>query len=147
VAVKQENISGFMIAMFNMMQIMKRKMGDCCDACGDLSEREFLIVTFVGQKQNVKMSDIAEAMSAPMSTLTSIVDKLVDKGYLARYNSIEDRRVVMVTLAKRGNEAHNKFLDQKENLVTKVLLEFSSEEQEEVIKNLEKITVALNKSD
>ncbi len=137
--VKNENIERFMYAMYNFMQGAKRNMEECCKMCGNLSEKELIIVNYVGINHNVKMSDIAETLSAPLSTLTSIVDKLVERKYLERYHSNEDRRVVLVTLAKVGNDTFTKFINKKKELSKDILSGFNDKEQSDLIRFLEKI--------
>ncbi len=144
--VKKENINRLTNAMFALMSKMKEGMQECCvHSSGKLNEKEFLIVNFVGKHQNVKMSDISEALSTPLSTLTSIVDKLVDGKYLSRYHSDEDRRVVKVALAKNGTDMYNTFLSQKEEFALKVLSDYNHKDQEELIKYLERIPKSLSK--
>lgn len=143
-SIKEENINRFIHAMFNMMHGMKKGVEDCYAQCGNLSEKEFIIINYVGQMQNIKMSDIADNLLAPLSTLTSIVDKLVQKKYLARYHSSEDRRVVLVTLASNGKETYNTFMAKKQEIAKKVLSHFKLQDQENLIHYLEKIPSILN---
>lgn len=130
--------------MFNLMLGLKKGVAHCCSMCGNLSEKELTIISYVGQKQNVKMSEIADNLDAPLSTLTSIVDKLVEKKYLLRYHSSEDRRVVLVTLASNGKDTYGTFIAQKQDMAKKILKEFKTQDQENLIKFLEKIPSIMN---
>lgn len=141
---KEENINRLIYAMFNLMLGLKKGVAHCCSMCGNLSEKELTIISYVGQKQNVKMSEIAENLDAPLSTLTSIVDKLVEKKYLLRYHSSEDRRVVLVTLASNGKDTYSTFIAQKQDMAKKILKEFKTQDQENLIKFLEKIPSIMN---
>ncbi|MBT3364011.1 MAG: MarR family transcriptional regulator [Chloroflexi bacterium] len=51
-----------------------------------------------------RMSDLASAMDAVMSTTTGIVDNLVKKEMVAREADPQDRRVVVCRLTKKGEE-------------------------------------------
>ncbi len=145
-AVKEENINRLMSAMFTLMLGMKKGVEHCCTMCGNLTEKELTIISYVGQNQNVKMSDIAENIAAPLSTLTSIVDKLVNNKYLSRYHSSEDRRAVLVALASKGIETQNIFIAHKQEMANKILGEFSLRDQGMLIKFLEKIPVILKEN-
>jgi len=81
----------FISAMGGLMGMVKSNGDDCCDKFGGMSHKEFSIINYVGTYQDVKMKDIADHMNAPISTLTSIVDKLVVSNFLTRYHSAEDR--------------------------------------------------------
>jgi len=119
-------------------------MKECCAQCGDLNEKEFHIINYVGQHQNVKMSEIAESFPIPLSTLTTIVDKLVARKFLSRYHSDEDRRVVGVPLAKNGKNTFATFNTQKQEISKKILTRFSEEQQTDLLQLLEKIPPAFN---
>ncbi|MBL4625453.1 MAG: winged helix-turn-helix transcriptional regulator [Flavobacteriales bacterium] len=136
--IKEEKKERFVYAMFGLMQMMKKRMGECCTKSGNIGDKEFIIINFVGKHHHVKMSDISENMSVPMSTLTSIVDRLVDRKYLTRYHSNEDRRVVLVTLGTKGKEAYETFMTQNQDLADAVLSEFNVSDQDKLIEFLQK---------
>ncbi|HET7000844.1 MAG TPA: MarR family transcriptional regulator, partial [Puia sp.] len=96
--IKPEIKARFAASMLRFISAVKNESENCAELCGNLTEKELLILAMVGENQNVKMSDIADNLNAPLSTLTSIVDKLVERKYLTRVHSDEDRRVVNVTL-------------------------------------------------
>ncbi len=140
--VKNEHINRFIYAMFTLMQGMKKGVEDCCETFGNLSEKEFAIIHHVGQVQQARMSEVASAVSTPLSTVTSIVDRLVGNHYLVRYHSNEDRRVVFVTLGKAGKETFQAFLGQKHELAVKILSRFRVQEQQDLIRYLEQMAKA-----
>ncbi|MFT7588615.1 MAG: DNA-binding MarR family transcriptional regulator [Limisphaerales bacterium] len=137
--IKKDNLNRMGNAMFNLMYGMKKGVDDCSKICGNLSDKEFLIITFVGQMQNVKMSEIAEQLSAPLSTLTSIVDRLVEGKYLIRYHSTEDRRVVLVALGANGKTTCDRFVEKKRSMAEDILSNFNEADQEKLIGYLEQV--------
>lgn len=126
----------FVSAMYNMVRAIKNQSEECGRLCGGLSEKEMMLIIFVGQNQDVKMSEIADNIEAPMSTLTSIVDKLVDGGFLSRDHSGQDRRVINVTLGKIGKMAYKTIINQKKEIAQKVLSQLSEKEQGVLIEYL-----------
>ncbi len=143
-SVKEDRIERLMDAMFNLMSSMKGETEQCCTMFGNLNEKEFSIICTVGNQKNVKMSDLAVSLSAPVSTITSIVDKLVKKKYLSRYHSDEDRRVILVTLASKGKEMFGTIVVRKTEMATKILKPFKLSEQDSLIEYLERIPSAIN---
>ncbi|PCH96846.1 MAG: hypothetical protein COB85_03200 [Bacteroidetes bacterium] len=144
--IKEENKNRLSFALMNLMHGMKKGMEECCGECGDISEKEFIIINLVGQSKHLKMTEIAENLSAPVSTITSLVDKLVEKNYLTRYHSNEDRRVVLVTLALKGTDSFDNFNAHKEDATTTILSGFSAQEQKNLIEYLERIPILLEKN-
>jgi DNA-binding MarR family transcriptional regulator len=127
--VKDENKEKFANAMVNLVQAIKNNTENCGKLCGGVNEKELTVIVFVGQNQNVKMSDIADNIVAPMSTLTSIVDKLVEKNLINRDHSGEDRRVINVSLSSVGKAAYNKVVEKKKKIAETVLSKLNDKEQ------------------
>lgn len=75
-----------------------------------------------------------------MGTLTTAIDKLIKKGYVERFRSDVDRRIVNVKLTNRGKLAyriHEKFhLD----MVKSIMDDFSEEEEDILLSALRKLS-------
>jgi DNA-binding MarR family transcriptional regulator len=141
--VEAGNAEKFMSVMFNLSSAMKSESEHCCKICGDLNEKELIIIAFIGENRSVKMSAIADNIQAPLSTLTTIVDKLVANKFLLRYNSNDDRRVVKVELDRKGKASYNEFKNRKEIMAKKVLGQLSEAEQETLIANLTQLVTSI----
>lgn len=68
------------------------------------------------------MSDLSAAMNTPPPTLTRIVDKLVDSGFVLRRVDAMDRRRVLVYLSARGKNKARK-LDRQESALKAALVD------------------------
>jgi DNA-binding MarR family transcriptional regulator len=108
-------------------------------AFSDLSITEIHTVEAVGLYRSRTMSEVAAALEITMGTLTTAVDKLIRKGYLERSRSNTDRRIVNISLTKRGKLAyriHEKFhLD----MVEAIMLDFTPEEEEILLSALSRL--------
>jgi DNA-binding MarR family transcriptional regulator len=135
-ATEAGNAEKFISAMFNLSNAIKSESEHCCKICGDLNEKELFVIAFIGENRSVKMSDIADYLQAPLSTLTTIVDKLVANKFLVRYNSNDDRRVVKVELDRKGKASYKEFNYRREIVAKKVLGRLSEAEQATLIANL-----------
>ena len=69
---------------------------------------EHYLVEFLGKKQNASMSELSNIFHVVPTTMTSIVDRLLRKGYLKRVHSEEDRRVVLVGLSEQGKKYYQR---------------------------------------
>ena len=140
---KDEKMNQFIAAMFSLTNAIENDFENCCKICGGINKKELMIVVFVGDNKSAKMSEIAEFLRAPLSTLTSIADKLVANKFLVRYNSDEDRRVVKVALGEKGLESYKAFLARKKTMTKKVLSHFSEKEQTALINQVNKLAAAI----
>ncbi len=129
----------------NCLQIMLIKMQEADNSCieitKDLTKREFSVVIFVGKRNNeVIMKDIADYLSIPMSTTTGVVDKMVEKGYLKRVYSKEDRRAIKIALSKYGLDCFNLLESILRHMSGAMLAGLSEKEETTLIDLLTKLT-------
>jgi DNA-binding MarR family transcriptional regulator len=140
---KDDKMNQFVSAMLNLTTAIKSESENCCQLCGDINEKELMIIVFVGQNKSVKMSEIADSLNAPLSTLTSIADKLVANKFLVRHNSDEDRRVVKVGLGVKGLESYETFLTRRKVMTKKVFSHFNEKEHNTLIIHISKLADAI----
>ena len=85
------------------------------------------------------MSDIAAAMSVPPPTLTRIVDKLVDGGFVVRRVDAMDRRRVLVYLSSKGKTKVRKLARQEASLKTALADEFGEDTAAALLRTLARV--------
>jgi len=128
-------------AFEQMFARMQQLSADCMGvSSGELSKKDLMVIDFVGKQQSCIMRDIAEFLNAPVSTLTSMIDKLVRKRQLFRERSDEDRRIVKVMLGEKGEITYNEFEASKLIMSQTMLTALSEQEQDEFIRLMEKIS-------
>ncbi len=142
--VDENKVGRFTSALEKMLMKMQEVDNTCVELTKDISKRDFSIIVFVGKQEEVIMRDIAEYLNIPMSTCTGIVDKLVEKGHLARFHSNEDRRIIKVTLSRVGKNSFQLLESTLFNMGNTMLGDLTSSEQENLIMLLEKVTQNLD---
>ena len=123
----------FLIMQFKSVDV------SCMQIKSDLSSRDFHLLSYIGQRDNIIMKDIADELGVPMSTATGIVDKLVQKGYLKRMYSAADRRIVLIDLDTEGKEAFELFTKMKYEATKRIISMLSIEDAEIFTNYLEQI--------
>ena len=115
------------------------KAGTFCD----VSVTETHTIEAIGMYEPKTMSEVAKALNITVGTLTVAVNNLVRKGYVNRFRSDSDRRVVLIQLTKKGRllyRVHQKFHSD----MVKASIEGLSEEEEIVLsKALSKLNLFL----
>lgn len=109
----------------------------------DLSITEIHTIEAVGMYSFRTMSEISSDLEITMGTLTTAVDKLVKKGYMERNRSDIDRRIVNISLTKRGKLAyriHEKF---HRDMVKGIVDDFTEDEEEVLTVALRKLNTYL----
>jgi DNA-binding MarR family transcriptional regulator len=133
-----------MNAMFNLVRAINKEADNCGKACGGLSEKEQIILFYLGKNEDVKMSELAGIIDAPMSTVTSIVNKLVENDLLNRSHSVEDRRIINVSLSLKGRNIYKKIRSQKDELFDSMLTQLSEKDQAALIKYINILASSLS---
>lgn len=108
----------------------------------DVSVRELHIMDAVEclskDAQNT-MANIAKFLSVTPGALTTSVNTLVKKGYLERYYTKEDRRIVFVKLTEKGSKANEIHTEYHNQMVDAVSSALDKEELEVLMKSLDKL--------
>ena len=78
----------------------------------DITNNDMHVIEAIGIGEPRNMSSVAKTLSVTVGTLTIAINNLVKKGYVHRVRSVEDRRVVLISLTEKGEKAfyhHKKF--------------------------------------
>ena len=68
--VKDDLREQMMNAMFNLVRAINKEADNCGKACGGFNEKEQILILYLGKNEEVKMSDLAGIIDAPVSTIT-----------------------------------------------------------------------------
>jgi DNA-binding MarR family transcriptional regulator len=110
---------------------------------GVLSAQESQLLLSVGTKEALKMSEIAKALQLTLSSVTALVDKLEAKAFVTRQRSLEDRRIVRVSLTAEGRKFYDLVEGAQRELSMSVLKVLSREEQDMLLALFRKLAAKL----
>jgi len=85
------------------------------------------------------MTEMSTAMAVPPPTLTRIVDKLVDGGFVVRRVDATDRRRVLIYLSARGRAKVKKLIKQEAILKAALVEEFGEDTAIHLIRSLARV--------
>jgi len=86
------------------------------------------------------MMEIAKRINRDKSTVTALVKKLIDLGYLEKIKDPSDRRVTLLKLTKKGQELEPNFNNISKTLLKRVYKNHSTQEKEAIILGLERLS-------
>jgi len=108
----------------------------------ECSIQELRVLSALGQRDALNMSDLAAVLKVQLSSATHTVDKLVSKGLVQRKRVNEDRRVVQVAFSRKGKKI-NQFVVQSRLAVGRGILEaLAPKEREKFLKRMGTIATA-----
>ncbi|MFV0502567.1 MAG: MarR family winged helix-turn-helix transcriptional regulator [Lachnospirales bacterium] len=85
------------------------------------------------------MTETSKKLNITVGTLTSAINNLVKKDLVTRYKDPEDKRVVRISLSKKGRvlyRAHEQF---HKNIILDVISTLNDDEKQILVKVLEKV--------
>ncbi len=105
----------------------------------DVTMTEIHVIEAIRKVEPSTMGNVAKKLMITMGTLTTSVNRLVDKGYVTRKRDTNDRRIVLLDLTEKGEEVfaiHEKF---HEDLVHAALIDLELKDDNHIIQSLESI--------
>ncbi len=122
-----------MMHQFVDQQIKSFDIKDLVPAYGDI-----LTALYINEGQ-LKMNQISELVGKDKSTITVLVNKLADRGYVEKEKSKLDKRVTYIRLSKKAYEYENEFHTIASNVKNVAFKGFSPEEVENFMEYLHRM--------
>ncbi len=97
------------------------------------------------ENESITMNALSESMGLANSTMTRMVDQLVDKGFVRRTTDDGDRRVVRVGLTGQGREMRRNLEQALQYFYGLVLDEIPQEERQVFLQVLKRVVAAIEK--
>jgi MarR family transcriptional regulator, organic hydroperoxide resistance regulator len=130
--------------MFKTFRLMKGKMSYTKNLT-HLSILQIQTLIFLKQNKKISMSDIAECYHIELSSTTSLLNKLCDQKLVKRYEDLQDRRLVNVTLTNKGKALLKQVICERKKKIEKILSYLSNKEKNELFNILKTLNNKLQK--
>ena len=103
------------------------RVGIFLDGLG-ITQGEGHILSHLAASGDATIAELHRALAHRRSTLTSILDRLVERGWITRETDPDDRRSFVVRLSKNGKQAAGKIHRELMRIEGQVLQEVSSKD-------------------
>lgn len=130
--------------MFKSGRLLREQMKYSSDL-SHLSILQIHTLSFLKEKSNASMGEIAEHFHIELPSATSLLNKLVALHLVKRLPDEKDRRLVKVALTDEGNNILKNAMEEKLIHVKKMLSYLSEDEQNELLRLLEKLNDRIEK--
>ena len=105
-----------------------------------------LILLYSNEKENTA-KEISEKMDVSMARVTSLMQKMEERGLVKRTPSQKDGRVNYISLTEKGNIEAQKAMEFSISIATKIIEELGTDEIDHFIKTFERIKNVLEKEE
>ncbi|WP_339813387.1 MarR family transcriptional regulator [Zunongwangia profunda] len=109
----------------------------------DLTYPQYLVLMVLWEKDEVNLSAIAEKLQLQSNTLTPLLKRLQQRGFLDRKRSESDERNIVITLTDKGKKLKDQACNVPELLSEQLPL--AAEEAKELYRILYKMIDKMNK--
>ena len=114
-------------------------------------EREFsfsqtLILMMLLTQQSVKMKELARLLGLSRANATGLVDRLESRGLVERRHSTEDRRVVHVSLTRKGQQTARKLNEARRTGLAQMMRRVPPKNLAVFIETLEQMAMGLSET-
>lgn len=109
----------------------------------DITSEQMFILRYLKHNTFVSSSELADLLCVEKSTISSIINRMVNKGYVERVPSQEDRRVVYLQLTEGGKQQYEGIEHIIYNIIEPYISKIGEQKAFEYIEVLEHITQVL----
>lgn len=127
-------INDLLVDVFN--HILSIENGALKERGIKLSMNEVHVLEAIEKTEDPTMSHLARRLRVTVGTLTTAMNRLVEKGYVSRYREPNDKRKVMIKLTKKALpvlEVHNEFHNE---MIGEVVKDMKLDQDEVLINSL-----------
>jgi DNA-binding MarR family transcriptional regulator len=103
----------------------------------ELNLRQRLILQCLGLEGDQPIAAIGQRLGLSPSTMTGLVDRLEEQGYVKRRPHASDRRVTLLTLSPEGEGAFAREIDWYRSLVDEIFGSLGEDAKRVVLRALE----------
>jgi DNA-binding MarR family transcriptional regulator len=108
--VKIQREGGFLVAKIH--QVSGRIFAEILKKAGidEINPAQGRILFVLWKKDEIPISELARRTQLSKSTLTSMLDRLEEAGYIVRASSKEDRRIILIKRTAKDKSLENKYI-------------------------------------
>lgn len=130
-------IERYIAAEFTVMKHLFNEIGEAIP--NHLTIDQYQIMCVLHQRGQCTSTDLAAVFKVVKSSITAIINRLVDHGYVERTPAEEDRRVIELSLTEEGQKVYEQVDKQVQDIVSSYLIHFNETEVETFIGTYEKL--------
>lgn len=105
-----------------------------------ISMNEMHVLEAIKKTKDPAMSNIAKRLRVTVGTLTTSVNRLVEKGYATRKRDKEDKRKVIISLTSKALDVLKIHDDFHEEMLDSLFSDMNLEKDEVLLKSLENLS-------
>ena len=119
------------VLMRNVYKKIRLEMNNVYD--NELSRNEFFVLKILYEHGSKKSTDLSKMLNVSASHITAITDSLIEKQWIQRVRSVQDRRIVDIHITDQGKVTLELFEKKKTDFLLEKFNSFSEQDIEHFI--------------
>lgn len=119
----------------DVVHLLKQNMAKGFEAMG-ITAPQGMVIGTLSKSGKMKISDVSLHLGLSNSTVSGILDRLEKQEMVERIRSVEDKRVVYVSLTPKFQEMHQGFHKIMEENIGSILKKGTPEELDKIIEGM-----------
>ncbi len=112
----------------------------------DVTASQGYILLALPETESISMNDISLKMRLANSTMTRMVDQLVQRGMVNRTTDNQDRRIVLIRLTEKGQDVKIRLKNALQDFFSQVLGDLPEDGRGEILNSLKILNQAILKT-
>lgn len=133
----QRFMERYMAAHFVVTKNISIRVGELTN--DELTKEQFNMLGMIHERQSCTSTELAEVFMVCKSSITAIINRLVDRGFVQRTSNPHDRRQINLSLTESGTETYVLTAAKLMEVLGRYLVQFPDEEVESFISSYEKL--------
>lgn len=119
---------------------IKDNMAEC------LTNDQFLIMRLINSQEPCTSTYLAEAVAVGKSSITAIINRLAEAGFIERTRDESDRRQVYLSLTEKGKSTYHAAEKQVQEVISPYFSHFEEQDIEKFITMFEKLALLMQET-
>ncbi|OAS86110.1 MULTISPECIES: MarR family winged helix-turn-helix transcriptional regulator [Metabacillus] len=128
---RQDKMYEMEALMRHVYKKLRQEMNQVYDK--EMSRNEFFILKTLYEQGSRKSSDLSKMLNVSASHITAVTDSLIEKSWIQRVRSVQDRRIVDLHLTEEGKNTLELFEKKKTDFLLQKFNDFSDQDMENFI--------------
>lgn len=111
-----------------------------------LTHQQIMIIKLIAHKKEITISELCKEMSLTKGTVSGIVRRLNEAGYVEKIKHQDDKRNTYVVFSEKGEIFAREFRDTINDSFQRIFTNFTLEDMSETEKNLRKLNSKLKEN-
>ena len=122
-----------------LVSVAARSLGDLAEEVTLTQYRTLVVLASRGPQS---LAELAEAVAVAPPTATRMCDRLIKKGLIVRRQDTGDRRLVRLTLAKKGMDLVDKVTQRRRKEITQLVEAVPANQRVAMVNSLQRLSAA-----